>query len=295
MLTSSRYSATALAQPRAEIIKRARKLAEECRKIEIESEEIRNRAVASLEKMNASTLVDVHVRGDEIQTLSTSTLVYRALPAPEGSVSRFCDECLDTARRAMQKHKACMQSIHKEPIFKTMYLHWCVTEQTKRNLPQPCRLTRSRNLLLTPFAPFFVLFCYVIETSSSEDLKLLKEFCTTLETAQGTSETTEKLWRLCQLMCNVAALYVEAKSQQQEDQDMIPIGDEFDMYLSQLGLIPTEEQTAMALSDGIDDATSGNHQVAQMADWFSGSTNLMGLLEQDLSQIGGSGWSNDTL
>lgn len=151
----------------------------------------------------------------------------------------------------------------------------------------------SRNLLLTPFAPFFVLFCYVIEASSNEDLRLLKEFCTTLESAQGTSETTEKLWRLCQVMCNVATLYVEAKSQQQEDQDMIPIGDEFDMYLSQLGLIPTEEQTAMALSDDTNGIASGNHEVAQMADWFSGSTNLMGLLEQDLSQIGGSGWSSE--
>ena len=149
-------------------------------------------------------------------------------------------------------------------------------------------LTLTRNLLLTPFAPFFVVFCYVIETSSLEDLQLLKDFCTTLETAQGGSETTGKLRTLCQVMCNVATLYVEAKSQQLEDQAMIPIGDEFDMYLSQLGFIPAEGQ-AMPLADDKNEGASANHQVTQMADWFSGSTNLMGLLEQDLSQIGGNG------
>ena len=91
-------------------------------------------------------------------------------------------------------------------------------------------------------------------------------------------------------MCDVARLYVEAKSQQQEDQAMIPIGDEFDMYLSQLGFIPNEDPGAMAASGDPSGATFGNQQVAQMADWFSGSKNLMGLLEQDLSQIGGSEW-----
>lgn len=147
-----------------------------------------------------------------------------------------------------------------------------------------------RNLLLTPFAPFFVLFCFVIETLSPQDLELLKEFCSTLEATYGSSEAAEKLWRLCNVMCNVAMLYVEAKSQQQEDQTMIPIGDEFDMYLSQLGIMPNEEQGAMAFTGDPSGAVAGNHQVAQMAEWFSGSRNLMGLLEQDLSQIGGPNW-----
>ena len=126
-----------MARPRAEIIERARMLAEECRKLEIESAETRQKAVASLERMNASTLVDIYIKGDEVQTLSTSTLVYRALPAPEGSLSRFCDECLDAARRAMQRHQDCMQLVHQKPIFKTMYLHWYVFDCTRVSICEP--------------------------------------------------------------------------------------------------------------------------------------------------------------
>lgn len=145
---------------------------------------------------------------------------------------------------------------------------------------------RCRNLLLLPFSPFFVLFCYVIETSSSEDLQLLCEFTSTLGRACSVSETAEKLWRVCNVMYNVAALYVTAKSQQQEDQTMITIGDEFDMYLGQLGMMPTEDQT-MTPQAGVGQFGAGNLQAAQMFDWFSGSRNLMGLLEEDLSQFGG--------
>ena len=76
--------------------------------------------------MKASHLVDIHVKGDEVQLLSTLTLVYRAIPAPEGSVSRFCDECVDSARRAVVKHQACMQLVSQEAYVKTIYLHWYV-------------------------------------------------------------------------------------------------------------------------------------------------------------------------
>lgn len=145
-------------------------------------------------------------------------------------------------------------------------------------------------MLLTPFTPFFVIFCYVIETSSAEDLQLLHDFTKTIKEAAESSEVMEKLWRLCHVMSNVAMLYVEAKTHEQEDQNMIPIGDEFDMYLSQLGFMPNEEQAATGPVSEANGATTGSAQVAQMADWFSGSRNLLGLLEQDISQIGGPQW-----
>lgn len=145
-----------------------------------------------------------------------------------------------------------------------------------------------RNLLLTPFAPFFVLFCYVIETSSADDLKILKEFVASLALARDTSEATEKLYRLCQVMYDVLTLYVEAKSQQQQDQNLAPIGDEFEMYLSQLGLMPMEDQTMSNAADA--NVPPSNPQVAQIADWFSGNRNMMGLLEEDLSQIESYRW-----
>ncbi|KAH7126202.1 hypothetical protein EDB81DRAFT_889900 [Dactylonectria macrodidyma] len=264
------YSPDALARPQSELAERARVLAAQCVRVEAEASEARKMAVASLERIKASHLVDIHVKGDEVQLLATVTLVYRAIPAPEGSLSRFCDECIQVARRAMQKHLDCMELVRREAYAKAIYVHW--------------------NLLLTPFAPFFVVFCHVIETSSLEDLQLLQEFTATLEIASDVSEVLKKLHRLCYVMSNVAMLYVQAKSHQQDDQTMIPIGDEFDMYLSQLGFMPTEEQMAgNPLNEG-NGATAGGSQVAQMADWFSGSRNLLGLLEQDISQIGGPQW-----
>ncbi|KAM0547862.1 hypothetical protein ACHAPJ_010209 [Fusarium lateritium] len=264
------FCPAALARPPAELAERARLLAAECRRVEAEAYESRKLAIDSLEKIGASPLVDVHVKGDEVQLLSTMTLIYRAIPAPEGSTSRFCEECIDSARRATHKHLACMELVRKDAYAKTIYVHW--------------------NLVLTPFAPFFVLFCYVIETLSAEDLRLLKEFSASIEETNDTSETMQKLSRLCNVMSNVAALYLEAKSQQQEDQAMVPIGDEFDAYLSQLGFMPVMDPNMNAAGGDPNAAFTENSQVTQMADWMSGSRNLLGLLEQDISQIGGPQW-----
>ncbi|RKK89782.1 hypothetical protein BFJ63_vAg10533 [Fusarium oxysporum f. sp. narcissi] len=263
------FCPAALSQPPAVLAERARLLAAKCRRVEAESYQSREMALSSLEKIGASPLVDVHLKGDEVQLLSTMTLIYRAVPAPEGSPTRFCQECIDTARKACHAHFTCMDLVRKDPHARAIYVHW--------------------NLVLTPFAPFFVLFGYVIETSSQEDLQLLKQFSASIEETSDASETMQKLSRLCNIMSNVAALYVEAKSQQVEDQAMVPIGDEFDVYLSQLGLMPVMDSTMGNAGDP--DAEFGeNTQVNQMADWMSGSRNLLGLLEQDISQIGGVQW-----
>ncbi|KAF4508921.1 hypothetical protein G6O67_005242 [Ophiocordyceps sinensis] len=263
------YSPAALACPQAELVARARVLAEDCRKLEVESEDSREQVYNYLKAVNSSEIVDVFLRGDEVQFQVTLTLVYRVIPAPEGSISRFCDECLEVARKAMQVHQRYAEFTNLGSYFRSIYVHW--------------------NLLLTPFAPFFVLFCYVIETSSLEDLGLLQDFVTSLDGSRESSETIDKLYRLTQVMVDVAGLYVEARTQQQDDQTMAPIGDEFEMYLGQLGFMPTEDQT-------LTDAPSsrgppgGNGQVAQIADWFSGNRNMMGLLEEDLSHIESYRW-----
>lgn len=153
----------------------------------------------------------------------------------------------------------------------------------------------SRNLMLTPFAPFFVLFCHVIETLSAEDLHILQEFVTSIETLRDGSETIGKLCRVFQMYRDVAVMYVEAKSQHQEDQTMVPIGDEFDLYLGQLGFMPVDDQgmdhaTQPSASNPMLAPGGGSGQAVQMADWFSGSRNMFGLLEEDLSQIDAARW-----
>lgn len=123
-------------------------------------------------------------------------------------------------------------------------------------------------------------------------MKTLKEFVASLALARDSSEAVEKLYRLCQVMYDVLVLYVETKSQQPQDQN-VPIGDEFEMYLSQLGLIPTEDQTMGNVGNdaaGLAAGLQNNGQVAQIADWFSGNRNMIGLLEEDLSNIESYRW-----
>ncbi|RFN43655.1 hypothetical protein FIE12Z_12121 [Fusarium flagelliforme] len=258
----------ALALPTTQIAERARLLAHECHQMEIEAKESRELAIATLEKIKTSPLVDIYVKGDQVQLLSTLTLIYQAIPAPEGSRSRICDECIETARRATYAHLECIGPLQNDAFARTSYIH------------------RRSNLVLTPFAPFFILFSYIIETLSTEDLELLQEFTTSIQGSDNASEVTAKLAKLCRVISDVATLYVEAKSHQQEDA-MEDIGGEFDAYLSQLGFLPVADQSADA-NVGAENMPllAEDPQVSQMTDWMSGSRNWFGLLDHDVSQIG---------
>ncbi|EHK42702.1 hypothetical protein TRIATDRAFT_35132 [Trichoderma atroviride IMI 206040] len=265
------YSPVALASPQADLVQRAQALAAESSKLEIETDETREKVYTLLKSIGTSEVVDVFIKGDEVQFYVTKTLIYRVIPAPEGSITRFCDECLDAARHAMKTHQECVVFMDISTYMRSMYIHW--------------------NLLLTPFAPFFVLFCYVIETSSLADLKVLQDFVDSLEGGRGLSEPIDKLYLLCKVMFDIAKLYVEAKTQQQQDENSIFIGDEFEMYLSQLGFIPNEDQVmANASTNDAGVPAQGSGQVSQLADWFFGSRNMIGLLEEDLSQIDSHRW-----
>jgi hypothetical protein len=149
-------------------------------------------------------------------------------------------------------------------------------------------LTYSRTILYAPFIPFIVIFCHVIETSSASDLHLLDRFVQSLQESHQISAAIGKLHQLSKVLYNVALLYVEAKRQQPLDEGMVPVGNEFDMYLSQLGFMPMDE-TMADTGDAGSDLTRNLLQTAQM-DWFSGGNHIMGLVEEDLSAFNTSAW-----
>ncbi|KAI0894360.1 fungal-specific transcription factor domain-containing protein [Annulohypoxylon nitens] len=214
----------------------------------------------------------IMLKSDEVSYLSSLTLTYRAMP-PTGTHSRtFSDECIDSARAAMSCHQEAMDMMDDQSL-KIVYIHWTI--------------------LYAPFIPFIVIFCLVIETSSAEDLQRLGDFVQSLAAACDLSHSISKLHQLCQVLYNVAQLYIEAKAQQPLDQDMVPVGNEFNMYLSQLGFMPMEENIANFDVSGtgtIDDQARSMAQTTQLGDWFSGNNYMLGLLEEDLSGINPSGW-----
>lgn len=118
------YSPTALARPRHERVEAARRLEADQKDIMAAASQAREQAMFGFKALNASALIDIHLRGDELTHQSTLTLIYRAIPAPEGSPSRFTQECIETARFAMQIHHECMAQLDEAQHMKAVYVHW---------------------------------------------------------------------------------------------------------------------------------------------------------------------------
>lgn len=219
----------------------------------------------------------MYIKGDEVTRQSIMTLIYRAIPPPVGSQGTFIHECIETARAALEYHQNCMNMLKESTEnIKCSYLHWTI--------------------LFAPFVPFIVLFCHTIEVSSRTDLHRLEEFVTSLEPNRGSSEAIDKMHRLCQVLSSVAGLYLEAKAQARtlESDAMASVGQEFDTYLSALGLAPAPmedgegagqmpEASASSLPNTVPPSTLGN--------WYSGNQHMVGLLEEDLSLFDPSVWS----
>ncbi|KAM5510060.1 fungal specific transcription factor domain-containing protein [Fusarium oxysporum f. sp. phaseoli] len=254
------YSTSALASPSEDLIERARTLAGECRVLEAETTQKRNETMELFERVQASPILAALVESDQVMLLVTLTLVYRAIPPAEGDGGAFSQECLITARKAVQKHQQCVAMLQGKQFAKRSYAHW--------------------NLLLLPFVPFFVLFCSVIETLSESDLQLIRDFASSLQQLSDVSPTMDKLWVLCNVMSKVAVMYVEAK-RLHVIEDFRPEINEFDDYLGQLGFVTSE----MAGQDVQSPAQWGS-QTIQYDDWFLSSRTMMDLLQQDLSDIG---------
>lgn len=66
----------------------------------------------------------------------------------------------------------------------------------------------------SPFIPFIILFCHVIETSDPSDLELMRGLTKTLEPTSNkpTHTTCSKQHRLFEALYEVAAKYVEVRS-----------------------------------------------------------------------------------
>ncbi|KAI0801645.1 fungal-specific transcription factor domain protein [Xylaria sp. FL0064] len=217
------------------------------------------------------------LKSDEVSFLASLSLTYRALP-PNGPRSRtFAGECIDAARASMRCHLEATAMMDQQSL-KIVYIHWTI--------------------LYAPFIPFIVIFCLVIETSDREDLRRLDDFVRSLEPACDVSSSVRKLHQLCQVLYNVAELYVEAKAAE-------GVGSEFDAYLSQLGFMPVDvdggggsmmgvqpglEGDGNVQSGAVDEQMRAIAQTNQLEDWFSGKNYMMGLLEEDLSGINPMAW-----
>ncbi|KAL5906764.1 hypothetical protein ACKVV1_011168 [Pyricularia oryzae] len=291
------YSPAALRLPVERRLQTARELAAELRNMMdmLPSMEIYQLPEASRDKKYDAGVLDMLMKSDRVSMLSSLALCYRAIPADgrdiagDGIPRTFNQECIEVAREAMQAHEGCMQLMHESRDLATAYIHWTI--------------------LYSPFIPFIVIFCHVIETSNLDDLARLTEFVKSLEVGRDISEPVGKLHRLCNALVNVATMYLETKKQQlaatqaENGAATYPVNMEFDMYFRDLGFMPPQPSAQPQQQPGLSVLQQHQQQQpglgyelgnAQLGDWFSGNLSMMGMLERDLSQFSPENWAQST-
>lgn len=172
---------------------------------------------------------------DEVLHHSILTLIYRAVPVPRGSSSTFTQACITSARQALGKHDSCMAILtpYGSP-FIDIYFQWTI--------------------FYTPFIPFIVIFCHVIETTDQTDLDRLHSFVASLEPVSQLSEPAARMQRLFQVLYNVALKYVEVKTSREQQS----VGRELDTYLNALGYGPAPTYGLGINGDGANGNGNGN-------------------------------------
>ncbi|EXF81720.1 fungal specific transcription factor [Colletotrichum fioriniae PJ7] len=249
------YSPEAIAQPSAVREARARGLAAELRRVTDRTQETHSQYLKSaIEAVGENTMEFFNV-SDEVLRLSLLTIIYRAVPSPPGSATTFGTECINAARATLQRHEDCMAIMAKDAYYLfPMYMNWTI--------------------LFSPFVPFIVIFCQVIETSDTSDLARLQGFVASIQGAKEFTEASARLCRLFQVLYNVAFRYVEMRSQgsgggggssgnnnnQQQQQQSEEQGQEMDKYLTALGFPPASghpQQHAQQSSDVGSEQMSG--------------------------------------
>lgn len=130
-----------------------------------------------------------------------------------------------------------------------------------------------------------------------EDLQRLSQFTDSLQPVVEVSKATEKFYRVCRVLCNVARVYVETKAKQGGQAS--GVGNDIDMYLSQLGFIAQQFPQGQAANAGADfnDGGIGGlpdfNQASQLGHWYSGNRHIMSLVEGDLTDFSPGIWTDD--
>ncbi|KAK6224272.1 fungal specific transcription factor [Colletotrichum tabaci] len=154
-----------------------------------------DRHTEKLAEVIGGPLFEAMARTDKVNQLALSCLIYRAVPPEAGEKTVFGKDCIRTARQALEEHKRCMYVVAGlEERFLESYLNW--------------------TLLSSPFIPFVVMFCHVVETCNQGDLDLLSDLVATLRstTAETFSPAIKKELRLFSALYDVACSYMKLKA-----------------------------------------------------------------------------------
>ncbi|KXH49002.1 fungal specific transcription factor [Colletotrichum salicis] len=144
----------------------------------------RKRYVAMLRDVVGEQLQEAFIRTDRVNQLSLSCLIYRAIPPEEDETTAFGGACIASARQALEEHQRSMALVvGMEDYYLEAYINWA--------------------LLSSPFVPFIVLFCHVIETYNYTLRSIV---------AESFTAGVKKEVRMSTSLYDVACNYVKLKS-----------------------------------------------------------------------------------
>ena len=155
-------------------------------------------------------------------------------------------------------------------------------------------------MIQSPFIPFIITFCYIIETSEASDLEYLRRLVETLESATDlhAHNMCDRQRRLFRAFYDVAAKYVEVKSRTndhvsggQGSMSWAAMTQQPQQYVDASGapvgqMPPSHGDVSQGPDEiGLVDGYDGTMEMemdfsgAQLWDWFNKNQNMMRMLE----------------
>ncbi|KAL2209373.1 hypothetical protein CC79DRAFT_675915 [Sarocladium strictum] len=193
------YSPEALSGSPEEHSNKAVALANECQTLEADIIEIQERADCLMEDSSSFRLANLLFMSSIAQFYALATLVHRVIPPQDGSWalrSSISEKSLESARHSVDHHLTCMKMLGSGQYLRRVYVHW--------------------TLMLTPFAPAFVLFCHALEAMDQSSLQMLRFFTNSLRQLTGATEVAGRMFLLCQGMCDVLEACLDDSSWSKE-------------------------------------------------------------------------------
>ncbi|KAF2877676.1 hypothetical protein BDV95DRAFT_535423 [Massariosphaeria phaeospora] len=201
-----------------------------------------------------------YMRFDLICQSSLLTLVLRAVSPKPGFLNMASGECVAAARETLEMHHTCMlgmQASKGSPFLVMKYLSWAI--------------------LHVPFVAFSILFTRAVQLLDIDDLAFLDRFEASLRPEADSSKSITHPYRLYELLCQAARLYIESVS--------FPAT--VDPVLSQKfpGFLGEFEPSHFGEvgSPGRDTSIDANTQMFGLSDWYYSNQQMMSLLDEDIA------------
>ncbi|KAI1114326.1 fungal-specific transcription factor domain-containing protein [Nemania sp. NC0429] len=285
------YSPAGLAGFAAQRGEMARALASELRGLIDETKTASQDTPAPEPDVGEDKMRAVYLKMELVKQLALLTLILRAVPAPPDSPTTITDECAAAAYETLEMHQQCMAAVaeSKDDVFITeRYMNW--------------------GILHTPFVPFSVLFTRTVQLCCPADLAYLDRFSESLRPKEPTSTTTTTTtttttaesithpYRLYNLLCQAAHLYIRqsdpvppaapaAATLDDDDAGAVAV-DPWSVFDFASFTFGNEADQHHGAGAGADDPSSGfapRQQFPQgLGHWFHGHQQLMGLLDDDV-------------